>query len=112
MIIKFVNCTSHPIDLINLYPEDGFQITKLPKAEFPCHVSTQLTKLSKTAEGIQLYKTTFGEVENVPKPAKNKIYIVSTIVKDALPDRNDLVVPAGVIHNSDGVIIGAASISF
>jgi len=44
-------------------------------------------------EGIPLYDVAYGKVEGLPAPEKGTYLIVSGVVKAALPDRRDLLVP-------------------
>lgn len=56
--------------------------------------------------GIPVYETEYDEVENLPEAKPNTIYIVSTLVRLACPDRKDLVSPAKPVRNEAGQIIG------
>ena len=56
--------------------------------------------------GIPVNSTTFGQVENLPAPADDTVYIVSRLVLSACPDRQDLVVPDDLVRDSQGRIIG------
>jgi hypothetical protein len=42
---------------------------------------------------IPVYKTTYEEPVGVPEPKEGVIYIVSSLVKQQLPDRDDVVAP-------------------
>ena len=58
--------------------------------------------------GIPILKQTFGEVENLPAPAKWTIYIVAGVVRAALGDtRQDVVAPntAKANRNEAGQIV-------
>lgn len=54
---------------------------------------------------IPLVYTQFERVEFMPDPAPNTYYIVATIVANALPDRQDLVVPDFLVRK-DGRVVG------
>lgn len=66
--------------------------------------------------GIKLYKVKFGRVEHTTKdgsvvtfnvPVKEGVYyIVSNIIKNALSDRPDLLVPTRVVRNDKGQPVG------
>ena len=66
--------------------------------------------------GITLYKVKFGRVEHTTKdgsviafdtPVKEGVYyIVSSIIKNALSDRPDLLVPTHVVRNDKGQPVG------
>jgi hypothetical protein len=61
-------------------------------------------------DGTPLTKTGFGDVEGLPEYKSGTYYIVSQIVKNALPKRWDLLVPAEVVRDSRGTIIGCKSL--
>lgn len=56
--------------------------------------------------GIPIFKTELGAVENLPEKATSTILIVSRMVKDACPGRDDLFSPSGLIRDEGGNIIG------
>ena len=103
-------------DIINLTPHDIFLFGRvvIPKSENPARVKTEKEVVSSFIfenEKITVFKTKFGEVENLPEPEPDIIYIVSRIVKSAIPNRNDCLVPDDLIRDNDGNIIGCNSFS-
>ena len=67
-----------------------------------------------TSEGIEvpLTRTTFGEVQGLPDPADDTLYVVSRLVISAVPDRTDLVSPDGAVRDDQGRIIGCTALAF
>ena len=61
-------------------------------------------------DGIKLSKTIFGEPTGLPEYQEGTFYIVSQLVKSALPQRTDLLVPAEVARDKGGNIIGCRSL--
>ena len=55
---------------------------------------------------VRLISQSFGEVEGLPDEESGVRYIVSRLVKSALPEREDLIVPADLIRDASGQIIG------
>ena len=56
---------------------------------------------------IPLFSRTFGELYNLPLDTKpNQYYLVSLLVKQARPQRSDLLSPGELIRDEKGVIIG------
>ena len=80
--VNFVNCTPHEVVL-----NDG---TKFAPSGVCPRISSGYTE--PDANGIAT--PTFGEVEGLPEPQENTLYIVSGMVLSACKDRNDLVAPA------------------
>jgi len=107
MSIRIINMTPH---IINMADENG-NISKIFKP------SGNLIKLSVKTEriniinGIPISKTVFGEPEGLPKEQPRVFYIVSQLVKNALPERKDLLVPSEVVRDDKGQIIGYRSLS-
>ena len=60
--------------------------------------------------GIPTSRTVFGEPEGLPAYQEDTYYIVSQLVKSALPERADLLVPAEVVRDESGNIIGCRSL--
>ena len=97
--MKFINCTPHKI-VVNT---DGGFIEIEP--------SGQVARISQTNEvvsvidGIKMFKTKYGDGVNIPEPQSDTLFIVSTVVKNAYPERNDLVVPTEFVRDDKGNII-------
>ena len=58
-------------------------------------------------KGIDFYTSNFGEVKDLPDREPGVFYIVSRMVAEAVPDREDLVAPSELIRDDEGNIIGA-----
>lgn len=48
---------------------------------------------------------------DVPSPVKDTLFVVSSLVKSAFPDRRDLVVPDSLVRDDQGRIIGCRRFS-
>jgi len=59
---------------------------------------------------IPVTKTRFGEVEGLPEPQEGTIYIVSNLVAQAVPDREDVFFPDDIVRDSQGNIIGCRAL--
>ena len=59
---------------------------------------------------MPLTETSFGDVVDLPAPAPDTLYIVSRLVATAA-NRDDLVVPNGIVRDDNGNIIGCKSLS-
>ena len=62
-------------------------------------------------DGILLTCSDFGVPENLPEEKDGVLLIVSQIVKSAMSERRGLVVPAEVVRDSKGKILGCKSLS-
>lgn len=55
---------------------------------------------------IPVFITKFGDVQDLPAPQEGTIYIVSLLVKQASPDRRDLVSPGTLVRDDKGNPVG------
>lgn len=60
--------------------------------------------------GIPLTRTVYGKAEGLSDYKEGTFYIVSQLVKNALPQRKDLLVPTNVVRNKAGNIVGCESL--
>lgn len=108
---KVINLTPHEVIII---PREG-ETYCFPKSGTVARCSTTAEEISIiTASGkgnIPLVKTVIGEPQNVPEPEDDTLFIVSRLVKSALPERNDLIVPDGLVRDENGNVIGAERFS-
>jgi hypothetical protein len=58
-----------------------------------------------------IYETSYGDVEGLPEPMQGVLFIVSRLVKQAVPDRKDCVVPCEVLRDTHGHVIGCMGFS-
>jgi hypothetical protein len=106
---KIMNFTPHDIKIV---ADDGTLIKSYPSVGV-ARVKQESKFIGFADGGTAFFKSTFGEVENLPLPAMGIVLIVSSIVKAACPDRDDLVVPCGFVRDAcQGMIIGATGLSF
>ena len=67
------------------------------------------TEVIGEVNGVPLTRTIYGEVVGLPQPKENTIYIVSTLVAQACPNRDDLFIPNEIVRDTNGKIIGCKS---
>lgn len=105
--MNIINLTAHTINVINgeneiAYPSQGLARVKTEE------------KIIGTVDGIPVVKTVYTTVEGLPDQEDGTIYIVSTLVLQALKangvTRTDCVAPntglSGAIRNEAGQIVG------
>ena len=115
MKINILNCTPHPVHLMN---EENEVVATFPK----CEIAPRLLENSEIIETLELQsphfvdiiqvpisKTSFGDVENLPAKSEGILLIVSRMILEACESRNDLIVPDGIVRNDKGHIIGCKS---
>ena len=100
---KILNMTPHPVNLIT-----GNGTITLPSAG-QIRLASQTVPAGEI-NGIPLTRTEFGVPEGLPQFVEGTYYIVSQLVKSALPERIDLLVPAEVVRDDQGRIVGCRSL--
>ena len=102
-----LNYTPHDVNVVN--SEEKVIITYESVGEARCE---QETTVIGYINNIPITETSFGEVYGLPEPKENTFYIVSRLVRQALPDREDLLVPNDVVRDATNkTIIGCKSLA-
>jgi hypothetical protein len=110
---NFINLTPHPL---TFRAEDGTEQTIVPSGTV-ARVTATPAAVEGVLNGIPLYGTAvFGEVEDLPEPALDTIFIVSGLVGGRVTGRDDVVVPGtgpkdGPIRNEAGHIIAVTRLN-
>ena len=98
--VEFVNLTPHQL---NVHDNQGNVIT-LPSSG-KVRLSTEYKKV-ETVHGIDIFTCEYGEIEGLPEPQDGKIYVVSGLVKQAVPNRRDVVSPGELVRDEHGRPVG------
>ena len=104
---KIVNLCPHPFVL---YDGAGEKVLlTIPASGQQARVAENLVRVGEIA-GIPTHKIEYGETVGLPPPEAGTVYIVSSFVAAAVPDRCDVAVPATgptmAVRNAAGGIIG------
>ena len=102
-----INKTPHAVIILN---EKNEVIRTYDKCDEPIRLQAKIVKDEPLPDGTPTTKTEFGSPEGLPEYSNGVYYIVSQIVKNALPQRKDLLVPAEVVRGEDGTIYGCKSL--
>ena len=101
-LVNLVNLTPHAVNFITA---DGVQVNVAPEG-----IIARLEQhdvLSRWIGRIPVYKTEYGQVQNLPDPQPDTIYIVSGMVLNKVNGRDDVLSPGSLIRNDEGQVIGA-----
>lgn len=99
---KIVNLTPHPLVYI---PETGLP-REIPASGIVVRAVT-VSKPAGSIDGIPVITMTHGEVEGLPAPSDNTIFLVSSIAAEGISkERNDVYVPTDFVRDEKGNIIG------
>nr|DAL55746.1 MAG TPA_asm: hypothetical protein [Caudoviricetes sp.] len=104
---KLVNLTPHTI---NVYDGD-IHIVDIPVSGLPVARCRQRQKHVGIINGIQITCQTFGDVENLPEWEPDTYFVVSRLVAEALPERDDLLVPGPLVRDEKGQPCGCQGLS-
>lgn len=104
--MQIINTTPHPVNIVD---KNGNIINTFPKGDFNIRLSVN-TVDSGTINGVPISKTVFGDPIGLPDFVDGTFFIVSQLVKSAIPNRLDLLVPAQVVRDDKGNIIGCQSL--
>jgi hypothetical protein len=102
---KVKNLTPHPITVCD---SEG-NVMKTIVSEGLVRLQATTVSADFAVDGVPVTKTVFGSPEGLPEPQEGVFLIVSQLVKSALPNRGDLLVPAEVVRDSEGKILGCKS---
>lgn len=108
--MNIVNLTPHALNLVT---DSG--TVNIPPSGTVARVSvTRDSAGTVTIDGVTvpLSRTTYDVVTDLPDPAPDTLYVVSSLVATAARGRNDLVVPDDLIRDDQGRIIGARGLAF
>ena len=107
VICGIQNRTPHNVTIIGA---NGQEVVTFNPIEPAIRVSTKTEVVDSMAGCIPITETQFGEVENLPEYKEGIFYIVSQIVKNACPDRKDLLVPNETVRDEKGHVKGCRSL--
>ena len=105
-MMKIVNLTPHAINFVH---EDCTPLATINPSGTVARVTTK-TVTKGDVNGIPVTATEFGEVENLPEPTQDTIYIVSSLVAQRCKDRNDVFIPNESVRDENGRIVGCKSL--
>lgn len=101
--VKIVNLTPHEVTVV---ASNGDVMMKVPASGQVARCSVNRTTVGKL-NGIPVAKSVMGDVEGLPEPSEDTIYIVSRVVAEAMKGkRDDLVIPDDAVRDGEGRIIG------
>lgn len=99
------NFTPHPISICN----NAGEVTREIQSEGLVRLKA-VTVPAGEIDGVPVSRTEFGQPEGLPEFQEDVFIVVSQLVKTALPSRYDLLVPAEVVRDEKGNIVGCKSL--
>ena len=110
--MKLVNLTPHALNLMPGGP-DGPTVTIPPSGQVARCATSRVQVDTITVDGVTIpvNRTRFGQVSDLPDPQPDTIYIVSSLVAQAVPDRQDVFIVDDAVRDDQGRIIGARALA-
>lgn len=124
---KLVNLTPHPVTILS--PEcaeynartRSYQLKGEPQVLFQLpadkalplpRVSTEEVELSEV-QGVPTISVQYGEIENLPEQEEGTFFVVSALAANAARERGrkDVLVPARMVREADGRIVGCLALA-
>lgn len=100
------NLTPHEVKIFKLNGTTPDLDVVIEASDLVARVSCEYIKVDKKVDGIDLYRPVFGEVIGLPDYEEGVCLLVSTMVREALSLRSDLVSPGQLLRNDKGEVIG------
>jgi len=88
--------------------EDGQEIL-IPPSDIVTGMDFEYKEIGKTVEGIPIKELVVKKFHNIPEPKEGTIYVVTSMVKNHFPDREDLVALYN-IQRAGNTVIGALGV--
>ena len=98
---RVVNLTPH---VVRFYLDDEHLV--YPPSGVVARVSVRVEHIWTLWNKIPVVLPTYGPVEGLPDYRSDTILLVSRMVKSAVPNRDDCLVPDDVVRDAEGRILG------
>jgi hypothetical protein len=109
---SLINLTPHAVNICNAQGEPLFT---LPRSGTVARVSVTQESAGSLTGGIPLFRTKFGEVQDLPEcdPDNDVVYIVSLVVAQhpAVAGREDIASPGELIRDVNGQPVGCKGLT-
>jgi hypothetical protein len=111
--LNIVNLTPHALNFMPQGP-DGPVVTIPPSGQVArCAVNrVQVDTVTVNGITVPVNRTQFGAVTGLPDPQPDTIYIVSAVVAQAVPERQDVFIVDDTVRDEQGRIIGARALAY
>mgnify|MGYP001598752857 FL=1 len=81
-------------------------MTRVEQGVVPLEQASERLLARDPLAGIPLFVTVGGDVTGLPEPVAGTIYIVSLLVRQAVPHRLDVLSPGQLVRDSAGQPVG------
>jgi len=60
--------------------------------------------------GVTLSRVVFGAVEGLPDPEPGIVFVVSALIRAAVPNRTDVASPGDLVRDASGAVVGCRNL--
>lgn len=116
--MNIINLTPHAIHFMN---EVGETVLTVPPSGTVARAEEQKENIGVIDTGIEhsivgvvkipVNRKKYGNISGLPDPQPDTIYIVSVLVAQAVPDREDVFIPDDIVRDEQGRIIGCRALA-
>lgn len=104
--MKMINLTPHAINFVGA---DNAPLVTVEPSGTLARVSCETVVIGEEG-GIPITTNKYGEVEGLPEPKEDTIFIVSALVAGRVPHRSDVFIPNEAVRDEKGRIVGCKSL--
>jgi len=103
-VMTITNLTPHALNLITATGT----VTVAPSGAVARCATTSAP--AGEAEGVPLVRTSYGEVVGLPDPSPGTLFVVSALVRAAVPHRADVASPGDLVRDASGNVVGCRNL--
>lgn len=98
---RFVNLTPHAVVVVGgpTLPPSG-SVARCSSTSVP----------AGEHGGVALSRVSFGAVEGLPDPEEGVLFVVSALVRAAVPGRSDVASPGDLVRDAAGAVVGCRNL--
>lgn len=111
LITKIINLTPHPLNFVG---DDGNVVATVPPSGTVARVSMVKKDggvIDFDGVSIPISHVSYGQVQDLPDPQPDTIYVVSAVVAQAVCNRDDVFVPGDLVRDENGTVIGCRGLN-
>jgi len=106
-----VNLTPHAVKVVDEHGKTVLELAKPAEGTVLPRVGVESSLEGHIDWGVPVFKSKLSAVEGLPEPKEGVAYLVSTMVRTASPDRQDLVSPGELVRDADGKPVGCKGLT-